>query len=325
MKIHCDSDCRPCVFEGGPSRDISDQFEANYCPTCRKAFFCDVGVIQHFSTASSVSYSCVDCNTPLLTKSLEEISMLQARFFLKNQSHSSRLSYKQKFIPKKDLASLKSLSMLYDTKSVSTYHRSLIDEIRHISGLSPQVISNFAREYGISETIISNLSGEREEILLTLASLQPKFIEILYAIIIGRDPSIEGGLALRFTVYSENIGDIVFIQPSGALIESGPFDLIAYDHQGMMIWIFCMQETVDADDISKIVNPILNQTLEEFKGISCIYIVAQGFSWVSKQILKKYHGIVIREGEKTRTIPFKLWTEEKKSDQRQILFKSEIL
>ena len=215
--------------------------------------------------------------------------------------------------------------MFYDTKSVSTYHRSLIDEIRHISGLSPQIISNFAREYGISENVISNLSGGREELLFTLASIQPKFVEILYAILIGRDPSIEGGLALRFTVYSENIGDIVFIQPSGALVESGPFDLIAYDHQGMMIWIFCLQGTVDADDISKIVNPILNQALDEFKGISGIYIVAQSFSWIAKQILKKYQGIVIREGEKTRNIPFKLWTEERKSDQSQILFKSEIL
>ncbi|MHA1992913.1 MAG: hypothetical protein ACW97Z_00065 [Candidatus Hodarchaeales archaeon] len=325
MKVHCDSNCRPCVFEGGPSRDISDKFNANYCSTCRKAFFCDVGVIQHYSTTNNISYSCVDCSTPLVTKSLDEISMLQARFSLKNRSHTSRLSYKKRFTPKKDLESLKSLSMLYDTKSVSTFHRSLIDEIRHISGLSPQVISNFAREYGISETIISNLSGDREEILLTLASLQPKFIEILYAILVGRDPSIEGGIALRFTVYSENIGDIVFIQPSGALVETGPFDLIAYDHQGMMIWIFCMQGTVDANDIGKIVSPILNQTLDEFKGISSIYIVAQGFSWVSKQIMKKYQGIVIREGEKTRTIPFKLWTEERKSDQRQILFKSEIL
>ena len=251
--------------------------------------------------------------------------MLQARFSLRSQSSSSRLSYKQKFAPKEQSESLKSLSMLYDTKSVSNYHRSLIDEIRHVSGLSPQVISNFAREYGISETIISNLSGDREEILLTLASLQPKFIEILYATLIGRDPSIEGGLALRFTVYSENIGDIVFIQPSGALVESGPFDLIAYDHQGMMIWIFCMQGTVDADDISKIVNPILNLTLDDFKGISSIYIVSQAFSWVSKQILRKYQGIVIREGEKTRTIPFRLFTEVRKSDQGQILFKSEIL
>ncbi len=323
--MYCDSKCRPCVFEGGPSREISDQFEAHYCPTCRKAFFCEVGVIQHFSSPNNVSYSCVDCNVPLLLKPLDEISMLQARFSLKSQSHTSRMSYKQKFTPKKELESLKSLSMLYDTKTVSTYHRSLIDEIRQISGLLPQIISNFAREYGISETIISNLSGEREEILLTLASLQPKFIEILYAVLIGRDPSIEGGLALRFTVYSQNIGDIVFIQPSGALIESGPFDLIAYDHQGMMIWIFCLQGTVDAAEISKIVNPILNQTLDEFKGISSIYIVAQSFSWVAKQVLKKYQGIVIREGEEPRTIPFKLWTEDQNTDQSQILFKSEIL
>ncbi|MHA1236300.1 MAG: hypothetical protein ACTSQ9_01415 [Candidatus Hodarchaeales archaeon] len=212
--------------------------------------------------------------------------------------------------------------MLFETKSISYYHRSLIDELCYISGLTPQVISNFARDYGISETIISQLTGDREEILLTLSSLQSRFIEILHAILIGRDPSIEGGVALRFTVFAGNIGEIVFIQPSGALVESGPFDLIAYDHQGMMVWIFCIQGTVDADDISKIISPVLNQKLEEFKGISGIYMVAHGFSWVAKQVLKKYKGIVVHEGEKTRTIPFKLWIEEKETEKFEIVFKS---
>ena len=212
--------------------------------------------------------------------------------------------------------------MLFETKSISYYHRSLIDELCYISGLNPQVISNFARDYGISETIISQLTGDREEILLILSSLQPKFIEIIHAILIGRDPSIEGGLALRFTVFAGNIGEIVFIQPSGALVEAGPFDLIAYDHQGMMVWIFCIQGTVDSDDISKIISPVLNQKLEEFKGISGIYMVAHGFSWVAKQVLKKYKGIVVHEGEKTRTIPFKLWIEEKETEKFEIVFKS---
>jgi len=322
LRIRCDSPCTRCVLEGGSSRDISDQFSAHYCPTCRKAFFCEVGVVQHFSTTNRVSNSCVDCGGPLVLKSLEEISMLKARFSIKDKTFGSLRISPRRTSPEKDNRSLKSLSMLFETKSISYYHRSLIDELRYISGLTPQIISNFARDYGISETIISKLSGDREEILLTLSSLQSKFIEILHAILIGRDPSIEGGLALRFTVFAENIGEIVFIQPSGALVEAGPFDLIAYDHQGMMVWIFCIQGTVDSDDISKIISPVLNQKLEEFKGISSIYMVAHGFSWVAKQVLKKYKGIVVREGEKTRTIPFKLWIEEKKTEKFEIIFKS---
>ena len=322
MRIRCDSPCTRCVLEGGSSRNISDQFSAHYCPTCRKAFFCEVGVVQHFSTTNRVSNSCVDCGVPLVLKSLEEISMLKARFSIKDKTFGSLRISPRRTSPEKDNRSLKSLSMLFETKSISYYHRSLIDELRYISGLTPQVICNFARDYGISETIISKLSGDREEILLTLSSLQPKFIEILHAILIGRDPSIEGGLALRFTVFAGNIGEIVFIQPSGALVEAGPFDLIAYDHQGMMVWIFCIQGTVDSDDISKIISPVLNQKLEEFKGISSIYMVAHGFSYVAKQVLKKYKGIVVREGEKTRTIPFKLWIEEKETEKFEIGFKS---
>ncbi|MHA1206429.1 MAG: hypothetical protein ACTSSO_02535 [Candidatus Hodarchaeales archaeon] len=248
--------------------------------------------------------------------------MLKARFSTKDQTLRNRRISPRRISPEKDNRRLKSLSMLFETKSISYYHRSLIDELCYISGLTPQVISNFARDYGISETIISQLTGDREEILLTLSSLQSRFIEILHAILIGRDPSIEGGVALRFTVFAGNIGEIVFIQPSGALVESGPFDLIAYDHQGMMVWIFCIQGTVDADDISKIISPVLNQKLEEFKGISGIYMVAHGFSWVAKQVLKKYKGIVVHEGEKTRTIPFKLWIEEKETEKFEIVFKS---
>ena len=51
-------------------------------------------------------------------------------------------------------------------------------------------------------------------------------------------------------------------------------------------------------------------------------MVAHGFSWVAKQVLKKYKGIVVREGEKTRTIPFKLWVEEKETEKFEIGFKS---
>jgi hypothetical protein len=258
-------------------------------------------------------------------KSLDEISLLQAKISYKHESPIKKISIKNQLRRREDPQSLKTLSMLYNTKTISNYHHSLIEELCRISGISPQIISNFAREYGISDTILNNLSGDNREVLVTLTSLQPNFVEVIHSILIGRDPVITGGLALRFTVFSGNIGDIVFIQPSGALIDDGPFDLIAFDHQGMLIWIFCVQGNVDHDDISRIVNPILNQNLEELTGISRIYIVAQGFSWVAKQLLRKYQGIVVREGKKTRTIPFELWTEEKKTDGYQIHFKRQTL
>jgi hypothetical protein len=275
--------------------------------------------------SNKVSYSCVDCATPLLKKSLDEISLLKAKFSLKSKSPIKNLSIKQQLGEREDPQSLKTLSMLYNTQTVSNYHHSLIEELCRISGLSPQIISNFAKEFGMSDTILNNLSGDNREVLVTLTSLQPIFVEVIHSILIGRDPTISGGLALRFTVFSGNIGDIVFIQPTGAIIEEGPFDLVAYDHQGMIIWIFCVQGNVDQDDIGKIVNPILNQKLEEFKGISRIYIVAQGFSWVAKQLLRKYKGVVVREGNKTRTIPFDLWSEEERKDEFQIKFKRQNL
>jgi hypothetical protein len=209
--------------------------------------------------------------------------------------------------------------MLYDTKTTSAFHRSLITEMTRISGLTPQVISNFARDFGISENIITNLSGEAETILLTLSSVSPKFIEVLHSILISRDPE---GLSVRFSVFSNNIPDIMFLQPSRSLVESGPFDLIAYNEQGMRIWIFCVQGVVDSRDIEKIVGPMLNQDPENFQGVSKILIVAQGFSWVALQILRKYRGVVIRRDSKTetRTIPFELWEEKSIEDHPEIIF-----
>ena len=115
MKIRCDSNCRPCVFEGGNSRDISDQFNAHYCSACREAFFCEVGVVQHFSPSNRVSYSCVDCGVPLLNKPLDEISMLQARFSIKDHSRGGYSAYDKKFASRKEFRSFKTLSMLYNT------------------------------------------------------------------------------------------------------------------------------------------------------------------------------------------------------------------
>ncbi len=323
--MHCDSNCRPCVLEGGPSRDLNDSshiFYAYFCPTCRSAFFCEIGVVRQFSS-NKTNYYCVECGKTLVTKSLEEIALEKARFLMDNKKLSRSGKFRPTLVQKKGGRSVESLSMLYDTKTTSAFHQSLITEMTRISGLSPQVISNFARDFGIGENVISSLSSDNEAdneaILLTLASVSPKFIEILHSILIGHDPE---GLALRFSVFTNNIADIVFIQPSRSLVESGPYDLIAYDGQGMRIWVFCVQGTVDSKDIEKIVGPLLNQELSEFSGVSKICIVAQGFSWVALQILRKYRGVVVRGDSGRRSIPFELWQEKTIEDRPEIIFEN---
>ena len=309
------------MLEGGPSRDLNDSstiFHAYFCPTCRSAFFCEIGVVQQFSSNKTI-YSCVECGKTLVTKSLEEIALEKARFLMDNKKLSKSGKFRSTLVPKKAGRSAESLSMLYDTKTTSAFHQSLITEMTRISGLLPQVISNFARDFGIGENVISSLSGDNEEILLTLASVSPKFIEILHSILIGHGPE---GLALRFSVFTNNIADIVFIQPSRSLVESGPYDLIAYDEQGMRIWVFCVQGTVDSKDIEKIVGPLLNQELSEFSGVSKICIVAQGFSWVALQILRKYRGVVVTGDSGTRSIPFELWQEKTIEDRPEIIFEN---
>ena len=310
------------MLEGGPSRDLNDNaasFMAHFCPTCRSSFFCEIGVVRQYTSSNRVNYSCVDCGTALITRSLEEIVLEKARFLMNSQKLSRSGKFRSTLVEKKVGRSIESLSMLYDTKTTSAFHQSLITEMSRISGLTPQVISNFARDFGIGENVITNLSGDNEATLLTLASVSPKFIEILHSTLISRDPE---GLALRFSVFSTNIADIVFIQPSRSLIESGPYDLIAYDGQGMRIWVFCVQGTVDSRDIEKIVGPMLNQDLSEFSGVSKIYIVAQGFSWISKQILRKYRGIVVRGDDEARSIPFELWQEKAIEDRPDIIFEN---
>lgn len=305
MKIHCDCNCQPCVFEGGPSRNVDDEGAAFFCSTCRSTFFCDIGIVQRFS-ANAVSSFCVDCGTPLLKKPLEEIALEKAKFLVDNRKLSLTGKFRPTMIPKKARRPLE-LSMLYDTRTTSAFHSSLITEMTRISGLTPQVIGNFAKEFGIGDNVSNNLSGDAENVLLTLATISPKFIEVLHSILIGRDPT---GLALRFTVFSNNIANIVFVQPSASLAESGPYDLLAYDSQGMRIWIFCIKGIVDTVDLEKIIGPMLTQDTSVFSGVSEITLVAQkGFTWAAKQILAKYRGIVVTEGNKQRLIPFILWQE----------------
>ena len=61
--MHCDSNCRPCVLDGGPNRDLNDKnasFMAHFCPHCRSSFFCEIGVVRQYSP-NKVQYFCVDC------------------------------------------------------------------------------------------------------------------------------------------------------------------------------------------------------------------------------------------------------------------------
>jgi hypothetical protein len=246
--------------------------------------------------------------------------MEKARFLMDSKKLSRSGKFRSTLIPKKSTRSVETLSLLYDTKSTSAFHRSLITEISRISGLTSQMVSNFARDFGVGENVISTLSGDTESVLITLSSISTKFIEVLHSILLGRE---EGGLPLRFSVFASNIADIVYIQPARTLVESGPYDLVAYDNRGMRIWVFCVEGTIDSKDIERIIAPMLNQELSVFIGVAKIYLVAQGFSWIAKQLLRKYKGIVVTEDkDETRTIPFELWQEKAIGDKPEIIFEN---
>ena len=67
----------------------------------------------------------------------------------------------------------------------------------------------------------------------------------------------------------------------------------------------------------------LNQELSAFIGVAKIYLVAQGFSWIAKQLLRKYKGIVVTEDkDESRTIPFELWQEKAIGDKPEIIFEN---
>lgn len=311
MKIHCDARCTTCIEPRGRSWNIDDDSDAHYCSTCRSAFFCKVGVVERFLTSGSEDSEllCVDCSNALIPKPLEDIALEKARFLMDNKRLSRSGKFRASLLPRYKIKP--SLSLLYDLKSISAFHRSLITELTHLSGFTPQIITNFARDFGISETVLSNLTGDANSTLATLGSVSPNFIEILHAILIGRDPTIEGGLALRFSVFAVNIANIMFISPSGSLVKSGPADMLAYDSDGMRIWIYCFPGVADVLDLEKVIRPLLNPDDQfKFNGVVEICLVAQkGFSWSAQQILQKYPGIVVTELGKQRLIPFAFWKE----------------
>ncbi|MFW9854649.1 MAG: hypothetical protein ACFFFG_06295 [Candidatus Thorarchaeota archaeon] len=319
MKIHCDARCTTCIEPRGRSRNIDDDSTAHYCATCRSAYFCEVGVAERFLTPGSEDSElfCVECGNELISKPFDEITLEKARFLMDNKLLSRSGKFRPSLLPRIKIKS--SLSLLYDLKSISAFHQSLITELTHLSGLTPQIITNFARDFGIGETLLSNLNGDTDSILVTLGSVSPNFIEILHAILVGRDPTIEGGLALRFSVYAANIASILFISPSGALVQSGPADMLAYDPNGMRIWIYCFPGVAEVLDLEKIIRPLLNpDDQSKFNGVSEIYLVSQkGFSWTALQILQKYPGIVVSDFGKQRLIPFTLWKEVVTPDSRR--------
>ena len=311
MKIHCDARCTTCNEPRGRSRNFDDDSDAHYCSTCRSAFFCEVGVVERFLTGGSEASElfCVECENELIPTPLEDIALGKARFLMDNKQLSRSGKFRASLLPRHKIKP--SLSLLYDLKSISAFSQSLITELTHLAGLTPQIITNFARDFGISETVLSDLTGDADSILVTLGSISTNFVEILHAILIGRDPSIEGGLALRFSVYSANIANILFISPSGALVKSGPADMMAYDPNGMRIWIYCFPGVAEIMDLEKVIRPLLNpDDQSKFDGVVEICLVAQkGFSWSTQQILQKYPGIVVSELGKQRLIPFALWKE----------------
>lgn len=316
MRITCDSSCRTCNSPEGRTRSLKDNFMTYYCERCSKAYFCEHGVVKS-SSISGQSHYCPICSSLLINKTISEVSVEKGRF----KNIYSSLDYRKPINSIGNTIQRSDAIVVQDRNIVtSLYFQTLMKELSNIDGLTAQIISNFALDYGISETFLEGLSGSTYDILSQLASKNPNFIEDMYSILINKDNSISSGISLRFTVFSSNIPEIFYIQPSKAITDHGPYDLVGYNSMGQRIWIFTFANIIDKQEIEDIIGPMLNQEKKEFFGLAKIYFVAKDFSYVAKRLIKKYKGIVLTEENKRKTVPFELWKEQKTKKASQILF-----
>lgn len=308
MKTYCDGRCSMCSSQGGENRTVSGGTVVHFCSNCKEIFYCDYSVGSRQTSQGSSVFFCPKCGRDIVQETLYNVNLEIAGSMigLNPISRPSTIS-----IHKGEISSFSSTELLSEfysnSEQISTNY--LINELEKIQGLTPQVIYKAAKEFGIDAEKLMTIKQTTNAYLRALGDLSPKLVQEMYELLVNMEQTTKG-LTLRFLVYSTSLPEIFHLQYNESLPEAGPYDLLGYDKKGRRLWVFT-SKIVDSKDIEEIMNPLLVQDQSEFYGVSKILIVAKGFSYVAKKLIKKYPGIhVTNQNTKKETfIPFDLWEE----------------
>ncbi|MFX0152453.1 MAG: hypothetical protein ACFFAJ_16820, partial [Candidatus Hodarchaeota archaeon] len=301
MKMKCEATCATCYFPGGRRQEFGENDLLWFCNSCRKFFFCDVGLGR-----SSRGYSCPFCTGSLVKEEVDKGLIAKGLTPIGQSSSETHEMYH------KVMGSSKTKKGFWrrnkkEKKSLTAYEHSQISELGDIEGLTIPLILELARTFKIDNLKNFQKIQSKKDLLSQLAEKHDKIIPFLYSTLFQFE-SGPNEIQLRFAVFCPNIisnlNRIVLAESSQS---KRKYDLSIIDSNDKETWVYCLDEVIDLNNLETLVNKALTIDFKKFPNVLRVFLVARTFSFLARGMIKKYQTILTGIEDEDDLASSELW------------------
>ncbi|MFW9855276.1 MAG: hypothetical protein ACFFFG_09445 [Candidatus Thorarchaeota archaeon] len=298
MKMSCEATCAKCYLPGGRRQEFPDpNAHVWFCPSCRKGFFCEIGLGHTGETI----YSCPHCSASVEKEEIDKILIAKGMAPVKTtESHDV---YQK---------TMKSQWVGMESSDVSVTISAQVSELSDFKGLTVPLLKNFAQNFQIATETLEKLEKRAmspRDFLSGLGGQSPELISFLFSAL-KRQESLPHALQLRFAVFcAEDIDQKFNVIEIAPFLGSHSYDLRLIASQEEETWVYALDEDVDVDNLEPFVDRVLQTDFLDHPFVRQIYLVAQSFSFMAKGMLRKHQSAISGAiGHKqTFSLPIILW------------------
>ncbi|WP_455463562.1 hypothetical protein [Candidatus Hodarchaeum mangrovi] len=308
----CDAKCLTCYYEKGRRSNFGMNDIIWFCPACKRDYFCEIGLTQGYDRNNQIIYSCPHCNTLLKQQEVDKIIIAKSNDKLRKKEDSHELY--QKVMNTKEKTSGLFRRRKTSEKTITELERSQISELTDNPNLSVPIILEIAKSF-YQLSVDDEKAYQSPFMLLNyFASKNTDLVPLLYSSICQNEDT-HAALIIRFTVFCHkwNYNKIDI----GSKSTDDIYDIrLSKDNEEILV--FCSEKHLDVDTLEAFLRRPFSLNFKDFPKVTQIFFVAKSFSYVSREMIKKYHSAltardkelqILSKGVSWEIIPLRLWKE----------------
>jgi hypothetical protein len=283
LKISCDATCEKCYHEKGRRQDLKENDLILFCTSCKRVYLCDIGLARLGN-----EFQCPFDNTVIIEEEVDKSIIQMKGIPGEDQSFSEEIHHRlvgdKKLKKKRGIFSRSSSK----TGTLTAYHRSKISELNDIKGLTKELILETAKYMKIPNINELKKIETKKGLLDLFGRENVTVIDFLYSILHTYEESIPA-TKIRFGVFIPSIIEKV---KSISFTNNGELcDMIIRDVNEDEYWVFCSDKYIDLKDIEGLTEKASKIDYLNYPSIKNIFFVAKKFSYVAKEMIKKYQSV----------------------------------
>ncbi|MFW9997852.1 MAG: hypothetical protein ACFFD4_37775, partial [Candidatus Odinarchaeota archaeon] len=125
----------------------------------------------------------------------------------------------------------------------------------------------------------------------SLVEYSPGTIEYLYWVLESKKTDDYFSLLINIMCHRDLFNDAAYISTNIPVWLEGIVDLVGITEDGQFIWLIIVKEALEEDFVNNLMNMLLSLHSISYANVDTIYIVAENYSWITREIIKRQTSI----------------------------------